>query len=93
MDESGSNGYFHHSLGVVLYQLERYDDAVREFRRALSKEPSMATARYHLGASYMKLGDAAKAMDEYEAALAIDPNHEFAQAKVDLLTNQAMSPN
>jgi tetratricopeptide (TPR) repeat protein len=92
-DESGSNGYFHHSLGVVLYQLARYDDAVRAFRRGLSKEPSMAAARYYLGESYLKLGDAGKAMEEYVAALTIDPNHAFAQAKVDLLTSQGISPN
>ena len=92
-DKSGSNGYFHHSLGVVLYQLERYDDAVREFRRALSKERDMAAARYFLGESYLKLGDSSKAMDEYVAALTIDPNHVAAQAKVDLLTREGISPN
>ena len=92
-DKSGSNGYFHHSLGVVLYQLERYDDAVQEFRRALSKERDMASARYFLGESYLKLGDSSKAMDEYVAALTIDPNHASAQAKVDLLTREGISPN
>ena len=92
-DESGSNGYFHHHLGVVLYRLARYDDAVREFRRALSKEPAMAGARFYLGESYLKLGETAKAMEEYVAALTIDPNHEFAQAQVDLLTSQGLNRN
>ena len=92
-DRSGSNGYFHHSLGVVLYQLGRYDDAADAFRRALSKERNMASARYYLGESYLKLGDSAKAMEEYVAALTIDPNHQSAQAKVDLLSGEGVTPN
>lgn len=92
-DESGSNGFFHYHLGVVLYQLERYDDAVDAFRRALSKESTLAGARFYLGESYMRLGNNSRAMDEYVAALTIDPNHEFAQAKVDLLTSQGVNSN
>ncbi len=50
--ESGSNGYFHHHLGIVQFELKRYQDAIKDFRKALSIEPGLAMARFYLGESY-----------------------------------------
>ena len=87
------NAYFHHHLGVVQYQLKRYDDAIKQFRRALSKEPGLASARYYLGECYMRLGDTGKAIEEFVATLELDPNHVSARATLDLLTGQGDSQN
>jgi tetratricopeptide (TPR) repeat protein len=88
-DRSGPHGYFHHSLGVLLYRLKRYDEAIRAFRTAISKEASLADARFFLGQSYRELGDTARAIEEYTAALAINPNHEHARTSLDRLTGQS----
>jgi len=53
----------------------------------------MAEARYFLGESYLKKGDSGRAVEEYVAALDIDPNHQAARAKLDLLRNDGFSSN
>ena len=90
---SGSNAYFHHHLGVVQYQLKQYKEAIKQFRKALSRESGLAAARYYLGECYLKLGDKEKAIEEYEAALELDPNHVSARSTLDRLTGQDQIQN
>ena len=88
-EHSGPNGYSYQSLGIVLYRLKRYEDAIKAFRSAISKEATLADARFYLGQSYRELGHMGRAIEEYTAALAIDPNHELARTSLDLLTAQS----
>lgn len=83
-----SNGYFHHHLGIVQFELKRYQEAIKEFRKALSMEPGLAMARYYLGESYKQLGDTRRAIEEYTEALALDPNLEPARLNMDRLAAQ-----
>ena len=86
--------------GRVLASLERWDEAVAAFRRALdvfeANDPGLARppgpayveAWYRLGESYEALGDFAQAEAAYKAARAVDPNHAPSVQAVDRLTRR-----
>jgi len=60
-----ADDYFaHFNLGFVLIELERYDEAEREFRRCLELDPGDAAARLELAHIHAARG-------EYAAALAL----------------------
>jgi len=88
----GADGYVHERLGVTFLRLSRYQDAIRQFRKALSKEPELADAHYHLGECYRTLGDEKKAAEEYQAALEIDPNYLAAQTRLEQLSRPGAPP-
>jgi len=52
----------------------------------------MADAHYHLGECYRSLGDEKKAVEEYRAALEIDPNYVAAQTRLQQLSRPAAPP-
>jgi len=89
---AGSNAYFFHHLGVVQYQLKQYDEAIEQFKKAISREPLLAEARFFLAECYMKQGDKKKAIEEYQATLAVDPNYISARAKLDALMAAPAAP-
>jgi tetratricopeptide (TPR) repeat protein len=76
----------------VYLRLGRDQDAIEQFRKALSKEPKLADARFHLGECYRRLGDEKKAIEEYQAALEIDPNYTAARARLEDLSASAEPP-
>jgi tetratricopeptide (TPR) repeat protein len=70
---------------VIQFQLKEYKDAISQFKRALSKEPNLADARFFIGECYLKLGDEEKAIEEFRATLELDPNYLSARAKLAML--------
>jgi tetratricopeptide (TPR) repeat protein len=73
-------------------RLARYEEAVKQFRKALSKEEDLADARYYLGECYRKLGNEKKAIEEYKTALELDPNYISARSKLELLSASDKPP-
>jgi len=59
-------------------RLGRYEDAVREYRRALQVEPEQAAVRFNLALALYKTGLVAEAARELEQALARDPKNTAA---------------
>jgi tetratricopeptide (TPR) repeat protein len=57
--------------------LERsdYNEAVTQYERAISADPSFFEAYFNLGLAALSGGNAEKALPAYEYALAIDPQH------------------
>lgn len=68
------------NLGIVYYQMGRYDDAIREFEKVLSdvlyKTPQQAYL--NLGLVYFSKGDLRRAIFYFKKAIAIDPNFALA---------------
>ncbi|OGG49267.1 MAG: hypothetical protein A3F84_26460 [Candidatus Handelsmanbacteria bacterium RIFCSPLOWO2_12_FULL_64_10] len=67
-----------HDLGVVYHKQgkEKYNDAVRQYRRALDLKPDMAQAHYNLGNIYYALDRQDMAVQEWDKAIQLDPNNE-----------------
>ena len=72
------------NLGVVLYQMRRYDEAIREFERVLSdvlyKTPQQAYL--NLGLVYFAKGEMRRALFYFKKAISIDPNFALAYANL-----------
>jgi cytochrome c-type biogenesis protein CcmH len=62
-------------IGVLYMEAERYEDAERWFRDALALDEADVDARSRLATALIGLRRIDAAISEYEAALAIDPNH------------------
>ena len=73
-------------------RLRRYQEAIEQFRTALSKEPELADARYHLGECYRSLGNEKKAIEQFEATLEIDPNYVAARTRLERLSPSGEPP-
>jgi adenylate cyclase len=63
----------HASLGLNLWRNLRYDEAQREFRRAIELNPSYASAHQWYSQCLQDMGRMKDAMEEIEKARALDP--------------------
>ena len=75
-------------MGVIEYQQKNYRQALKHFKKAVSRDGDLADARFYLGEVYMKLGNPKKAIEAYEKTLEVDPNYLSARAKLDLLVSE-----
>lgn len=62
-----------YTLGTALASEKRYEDAAREFARALALRPDMIEAHLQLGYVRLEANDAAQALQEFEFVLAKNP--------------------
>jgi len=72
------------TLGWAYYHKGTYQSAVDLLQEAAKKSPKDANICYHLGLSYQKLGDRARAKTEFERALQITPNPHAAEIRLRL---------
>ena len=68
-----------YDVGYAASQEERYQEAIRSFRKALSLNRNYAEAYNMLGFSLRKLGRVKKALANYEKALKLKP--DFPEAR------------
>jgi tetratricopeptide (TPR) repeat protein len=65
----------HLNLGIAYAQIPgRQADAIAEFQIALRMKPDSVLAHFHLGNSYQAEGRLEEAIDQYRAAMRIDPS-------------------
>ena len=62
------------TLGWVYYKKGLYDSAIGEFSDCLTKLADNPVVNYHLGMAYYKKGDTAKAKEQLEKALSLQPD-------------------
>ena len=74
---------FKDTLGWVAYQQRDYDAAIAYLEDAAAKLPNFALVRYHLGMSYLAVGQNAKAIDELKKARSLAPNDADLNLKID----------
>jgi len=57
---------------------EKFDEAIKNFQQAIALKPDFAEAHYHLGESYMEVGESKKAVAAFKEAVNRKP--DFAEA-------------
>jgi len=68
----------HFDEGDRLYDLGRYEEAIKEYDKALAIDPNYRDAHNNKGVALYLLGRHEEAIKEYDKALAIDPNFKEA---------------
>ena len=69
---------FKDTLGWISYREGDYRDAVSLMGEAAAALPRQAAIRYHLGMSYVAVGESAKAGEQFKKALELSPDPELA---------------
>lgn len=76
---------------ALLHTLNKNEEALLAYKEAISSEPKSAQIMANRGDLYLQLGDKAKALQDYNAALAIQPDYSRAKLKINDLTQLATS--
>ena len=71
------DGYITDSLGWVLYQTSRFDEAVPILERAVRLRPNDATITDHLGDAYWKVQRKLEATYQWKRAITMHPDSEL----------------
>jgi hypothetical protein len=75
--------YVAHSRGYTLETMQRWDDAIAWYERALAADPRLVLTHVHLARIHAGRGDAARAGEHYEAALRLAPADPGVRAEVE----------
>ncbi len=81
------------NLGSLYSQMGEFERAERLFKRAIEINPQKAQFYFSLGAQYESLGQANKAIDSYEAGLAIRSNQPLVKNNLAWLLVDAEDPS
>jgi tetratricopeptide (TPR) repeat protein len=63
------------NLGILMFKMGRFDEAIRDCTRAVSLNPNHPSAHFHLGNAYYAKMWWEEAFVEYERVLGLDPGH------------------
>jgi tetratricopeptide (TPR) repeat protein len=87
-DPSFGNPY--NDIGAYLINMSKFDEAIPWLERAIKAERYEAYHYPHcnLGRVYITKGMLKKALEEFEKALDIEPNHSFARQAVESIQRQ-----
>ena len=84
----------HRFLGDLLFQRDRWDDAAKEYRKALAIDPKNSGLHTLLGQAYLRSGKLAEAETEFHRELQSDSQNELAWlglANLQLAKGQAVA--
>ena len=73
---------FRDTYGWAQYKAGKAAEATKVLEGAVDKSPNDAAVRYHLGMSYVATGQAAKAAEQFKAALALEPDGTDLKQKI-----------
>jgi len=62
-------------IGNIYASAGRFDEAARQYGKALQIDANFAEAHNNLGSAYVMKGRLAEAMQEYQEALRIEPDN------------------
>lgn len=72
----------HNFRGIVLCEMERFDDAMASFRRSAELAPSHLVPRLNAAFAHLRAGRTPEGVAELEAILATEPSEPVATAKL-----------
>lgn len=79
IDPTYKTDLVHYGIGLAYDGKGIEDLATEELRRAISINPRLVDAHIYLGSMYARRNDILLAIQEYEIALRLAPNHELAE--------------
>ena len=74
IENTTKNYIAHYTLGNVLAQQQRFDEAIVEYQRSLAIEPNYAQTHNNLGIAFANEGRFADAITQYEIVLRLRPD-------------------
>jgi tetratricopeptide (TPR) repeat protein len=75
--------------GLQAHQAGRPDEALKQYKDVLEKDPTNKWAHYNIGQIEQARGKSSVAEAEYRAALSVDPKMEFALFNLAIIRNTA----
>ena len=69
----------YYGLGLACVGLEKFEDAVAAYQRAIASVPDWAYTHAALASAYVNMHRYTEALDAYKVAVALDPNDEMIQ--------------
>ena len=75
----------HLQLGIVYHDLEKYEDAKREYSIAIENNPQNKENYLHLGLVLGELGEYRGALESFKRAVKIDPNYKRAYFNIGIM--------
>ena len=78
-DLEPDNAAAYYNKGIALRNLEKYDEAIACYDKAIELEPDNAAAYYNKGIALQKHGNLDEAIEAYDEALKLDPSNEEAK--------------
>jgi hypothetical protein len=66
-------------MARCLEEMDRLQDAIGEYRRAIELRPDLAMAHFNLGVAVEKVGQFREAIDYFEKAIALKPDYALAR--------------
>ena len=67
----------HNNLGIAFYEIERLEDAVQSYQKAIAIKPDFSDAHCNLGATLQKLKRYEDAIKSFEKAFTIKPDIDY----------------
>lgn len=77
-----------YSRGLIRYNLEQYEEAIKDYNRCIRLDPDYALAYNNRGAAKEKLGHLESARKDYKKAIDIDPDSETAMGNLQRLESK-----
>jgi tetratricopeptide (TPR) repeat protein len=74
--------HFKDTVGWVQYRRGNFKDSTSLLEQAATELPSIATVRYHLGMSYIAIGQNTKAVEQLEKARTLASNDNSLQEEI-----------
>ncbi len=75
LQQDPQNSDAHHLLGLIAYQVKKYDAAIACIEKALALKPSTSVYHLNIGNVYKAQGDFMAALKSYEKAISLHPNY------------------
>ena len=85
--ENMKNAFDYYRRGFANVELEKYQEAIENFNKAIELDPNSAAFYSARGLVYVELGKHQEAINDYNKAIELDPNCKIAIENLKKLKN------
>lgn len=86
LEPDNPDGWY--NRGIALAALERHEEALERFEKAIEIDPDNKRLWNNRGSSLIQLGSLEEAMESFEKSLQIDPNFEDVKKGIELIKSK-----